>query len=405
MVMNPPKTPSPRLPGPEAVRTLLIVRADRIGDHILGSSLFPVLRNAYPSSRIIVACPHELAELHTHWKEIDQIIPFDRELGHHSLGYRWSIILKLRRLQADLVINPQLARDKLSSRLAVYSGAKFKVGFDAENRGMMKPYQWRRYQAAFDLLCTVDIAVPGELDLYSILLRKMGIDAPVAPPRLNPAPQDEEFAARFFKSQPDSRRWFAFFAGTANKMKQYPGLGAVLRHVLKPDEGIIALGSAEDRQVCADELKGLPATIVNLCGQVSLTQAAALMKRCALAVGLDTGLAHLACAVGCPQVVVMGGYDFGRFFPYSPLTSLVCLPLDCYHCLGACRFSEIHCIRGIQIETVAAAIAETLSSRSDRSRIFFQKTFSPAPGNDASARPDWKLPDWLSQKNWEIRMV
>ena len=61
-------------------------------------------------------------------------------------------------------------------------------------------------------------------------------------------------------------------------------------------------------------------------------QSAALIKRCRLVIGAETGLAHLACAVGTPNVILLGGGHFGRFMPYAATTTVVCLPLECYGC-------------------------------------------------------------------------
>lgn len=55
-------------------------------------------------------------------------------------------------------------------------------------------------------------------------------------------------------------------------------------------------------------------------GQTTLRQIAALLSRCRLAVGSDTGLAHMACALKVPNVILVGGGHFGRFLPYSALT-------------------------------------------------------------------------------------
>lgn len=376
---------------------------------MLNLSLLPVLRETYSRARIVLACPHELRNLHEHRPEIDSIVTFERFRAQSSKLYRWSIIWKLRRLRADLAINPQFTRDKLSSQLTVFSGARCKVGFDAELRAMLRPgqfHRWKKYQAAFDHLCAAEGPSFEELERYSLMLHDLGIQSSVSRPQFPIADEDAGFADNFFKGQKsDNLQWVAIFTGTADKRKIYPGIGKALRSALTTGHAVLALGSAEDHATCAKELEGLPLPTANLCGQVTLRQAAALLKRCSLAVGLDTGLAHLACAVGCPQVVIMGGYDFGRFFPYSHLTSLVCLPLDCYHCLGNCQFSEIHCIGQIQSETVAEAIRQTLTIPSIKPRIFFQRALPQLAMDESCGIPAWKMPGLAAKKDWETKMV
>ncbi len=60
------------------------------------------------------------------------------------------------------------------------------------------------------------------------------------------------------------------------------------------------------------------ARTVNLCGRLSLLQTAEVIRRAALFVGIDSGPAHLANAVGTPGVVLLGQYrDFRSYTPFS----------------------------------------------------------------------------------------
>jgi hypothetical protein len=82
--------------------------------------------------------------------------------------------------------------------------------------------------------------------------------------------------------------------------------------------------------------------------------------------------------VGVPNVVVLGGGFFGRFLPYSPLTSVAALPLECFGCHWLCPFPRNHCIKDLAPEVVARAIAETLAKPSARPRLFAQQYNAPA---------------------------
>jgi len=97
-------------------------------------------------------------------------------------------------------------------------------------------------------------------------------------------------------------------------------------------------------------------------------------------------MAHVACAVGTPSIVLLGGGHFGRFFPYSPLTSAVCLPLQCYQCLWRCPYQRAHCVKDIRGDVLAAAIAMTLDQPAQLPRVFLQdRSLYAAPGGG----PEW----------------
>ena len=56
----------------------------------------------------------------------------------------------------------------------------------------------------------------------------------------------------------------------------------------------------------------------NLCGTLSILETAEVIRRAALFVGIDSGPAHLANAVGTPGVLLLGDYvNFRRYMPYS----------------------------------------------------------------------------------------
>jgi heptosyltransferase-3 len=56
----------------------------------------------------------------------------------------------------------------------------------------------------------------------------------------------------------------------------------------------------------------------NLCGTLSIRQSAEVIRRAALFIGIDSGPAHLANAVGTPGVILLGNYrGFGAYMPYS----------------------------------------------------------------------------------------
>ena len=135
---------------------------------------------------------------------------------------------------------------------------------------------------------------------------------------------------------------------------------------------ILALGSDQDFAVNQEIIDELGVRAFNLAGKTTLRQTAALLKRCRLGIGADTGTAHIACAVGTPAVIVLGGGHFGRFLPYSHLTSIVCLPLECYNCNWQCRCSRVYCIKDIKPEVLAEAVRQTLERTSPKPRIFVQ---------------------------------
>ena len=91
-----------------------------------------------------------------------------------------------------------------------------------------------------------------------------------------------------------------------------------------------------------------------------------------VAIGAETGLAHAACAVRTQNVVVLGGGHFGRFMPYSNLTSAVILPLSCYGCNWWCKYKKSYCVDEIDTRVIEEAIRHTISKKNSKPILFIQ---------------------------------
>jgi hypothetical protein len=77
--------------------------------------------------------------------------------------------------------------------------------------------------------------------------------------------------------------------------------------------------------------------------------------------------------------------------PYSPLTTAVCLPLDCYNCNWQCRYPSPWCITGIIPATITEAMELVLEDGDGgkNGRLFLQRPTSIKRGADF---PRWRSP-------------
>ena len=153
--------------------------------------------------------------------------------------------------------------------------------------------------------------------------------------------------------------------------KLYPRLADALRGL--DGFSFLMLGSSPDKTACDLISTSLSANSINLSGQTSLRRSAALIRRSRLLIGNESAAAHIASAVHTPAVVILGGGDFGRFYPTQNTSSAVSLPLSCYSCNWDCRYPEPYCITGINPDVLRYAIDIAIDQPvSDAPRIFVQ---------------------------------
>jgi ADP-heptose:LPS heptosyltransferase/2-polyprenyl-3-methyl-5-hydroxy-6-metoxy-1,4-benzoquinol methylase len=386
------------------VRRILFLRPDSIGDNVMAAGMLPHLRAKYPQASITVLCQQHIAELYEASPLVDAVIGFNRLSAYHNEQYRNLILEKLQAVKADLALNTLYSREPLYDLFAIGSGALVRVAFNGNLSNI--PAEVRDENNRYYTRVIGDDPAPKpELERHREFLAAIGIAAPPLQPLVWITEEDDRTAREFFASQglvPE--KTVALFACGQWGEKIYPHYGQALGAICAEQGlGVIALGAERDAEVNQAILEQIGAPGCNLAGGTTIRQSAAILKLCRIAVGADTGTAHLASAVGTPNVVMLGGGHFGRFQPYSASSSIVCLPLACYQCNWNCSYSRAHCIRDIDPAVVATAFREALAGGSAKPRVYLE---SKALWHPLTGEPAWSdCTRHLDLQALEIRVV
>lgn len=124
---------------------------------------------------------------------------------------------------------------------------------------------------------------------------------------------------------------------------------------------VVLVGSDSDRGLC-EEIASLAVRheIRNLAGAGDLPVAAEIIQRVGIFLGNDSGLAHLAAAVGTPCVVISGPGDPTEVAPFSPRAVTVRYPVFCSPCYkNSCwrKDKPLECLTEIGVDDVWQHIA------------------------------------------------
>ncbi len=352
-------------------KRVLFVRTDSIGDAVLAASMLPHLRKKYPDAQLAVLCQQHLSELYLACPFVDVVVSFEKQRAIQDEPYRNSIIEELAQLQPDLILNATYSSEAVTELLVHTNRGPQLVGMDGDLSNISAEDR-RAASSLYSRLLPSPGSDKTELERHRDFLRGLDITPDVLAPQIWTTPADEARAdALFQEHQLEGGQTIALFPGAQHECKVYPQYAAALREI--DGSKFLILGGPEFSAM-GDQLAGeLPGRCVNLAGKTSLREMAALLRKCRLYVGADSAGAHIACAVGLPNVVVLGGGHFGRFFPYSPLTSVAALPLECFGCNWACRHAKPHCVKDLAPEVLTRAIRETMSAAALKPRIFLQQ--------------------------------
>jgi len=117
---------------------------------------------------------------------------------------------------------------------------------------------------------------------------------------------------------------------------------------LKESHKIVLLGAKKQKEDL-EKLKNRDENIEILAGELKLHEIPFLLKKAKLYIGQDSGLTHMALKVGIPIIAIIGGGEFGRFFPYKESEKVKYLysTMDCFLCHWECAKDEMFCMTNV----------------------------------------------------------
>jgi heptosyltransferase III len=268
---------------------ILFLTATRIGDAVLSTLVLNHLLERHPQARVTVACGAPAAGVFARLPQLERLIVVEKRRFdlHWPVLWRqlaltwWDIGVDLRGSATTLLVP---ARQRLIMR------------------GGRRPGHRSRHLA-------------GVLGLA---------DRPPFPVAWTAA----EDRARAEALLPGDGPYVALgpTANWAGKVWPAEGFVAVFRAMAAqwPGTRAVVLGGPgeTERAMAAPVLAALPGA-VDLVGALSLPEAASVLARCALFVGNDSGLMHLAAAAGCRTLGLFGASDPGEYAPFGRATSFV----------------------------------------------------------------------------------
>ena len=94
---------------------------------------------------------------------------------------------------------------------------------------------------------------------------------------------------------------------------------AVGQHLTTKGFRVVVLGGIADVSVCQAVAEGIAGETINLAGRTSLKESCEVLKRCSLLICNDSGVQHLASAVGTACISIFSAHDMpGKWHPYGP---------------------------------------------------------------------------------------
>jgi len=390
-----------------APRCVVLLRTDMFGDHVIFGGFIESMKRAWPKTRLVLVAPAVREHLYEFCPHLDEKIFFDWKTTTNSKKLRDQLYRRIRGERPDYIISSQFTRCAMTDRIMRYCPARVRVGVTGHNP------QVSAKQRRFDRYYTHRLDIPDfqpsrtETSICRMVLEMLGIPGEGCQPQVWTSPEDVTYAEKIFRESGFApERTLVFFSGSSSKLRSYPPLKDLVAGLLREGPwSIIVVGGKDDFPNSEPPDEALRSRWLNLCGLCTIRESAELMRRCRLVLGVETGLAQVACAVGAPQVLLQSGAYFGRFLPANAQSSVVILPLSCYFCLALCPYEQAWCLTQIPAYVFRRAVEDALAGPSHKARIYRAQSAPTIPsGALPGPQPHWQ-DDWIDSATAEVISV
>ncbi|MFH1494073.1 MAG: putative lipopolysaccharide heptosyltransferase III [Pseudomonadota bacterium] len=350
------------------ISRVLVIKLRHHGDVLLTSPVFTVLKNHAPHLEVDALVYQDTAEMLTYHPSISEVHTINRnwkKLGPlRQAGEEWRLLSCLRARRYDLIIH--LTEHNRGAWLTRLLGVPHAVTRNVRGRGRF----WRNsFSHSFP--------VPGRTFRHTVethldALRRIGLYPDESERMLTLVPGEAArsdvqqklaqhgLAGKDFIHIHPASRWL-FKCWPAHHMTE------LIRSLQDQGHQIVITAAPDmaEQALVQEVLAPLERPVVDLSGQLSLKQLAALTGMAKVFVGVDSAPMHIAAAMQTPVAVLFGpsgDLEWGPWrVPHRVLTSAhICRPCGNDGCGGSKR-SE--CLEAISVERVLAAVQELLQAR------------------------------------------
>ena len=127
------------------------------------------------------------------------------------------------------------------------------------------------------------------------------------------------------------------------------------RLMSESDAEIILFGTAGETAVSNAIIAGMRQKPIDLTGKTAISELPALLSRCQLFIGNDSGAMHVASAVGLPVVAIFGPTDPFGTAPVTPKCTIVQEKPYCSPCFLRRCPTDHRCMTSVSADIVSAA--------------------------------------------------
>jgi heptosyltransferase-2 len=331
----------------DKVNRVLIRGTNWIGDVVMTFPAIAAVRETLPKARITVLVKPWVADLVRMHPAVDEVMVYERPGRHSGLGGLIALARELRGKNFDAALLLQNAIE--AAIIARLAGIPVRAGYSTDARGLLLTHPVKR---------TAQVMTVHQSMYYLEMLKALGFrssgDALILAATEKQRHSAEKLLGQFGiagrrplvgmapgAAYGPAKRWFPErFAAVADRLAGRTGCPVLL------------FGSAGDRASTEAVQAAAKNPFIDIAGRTNLEEAIALIARCDLFITNDSGLMHVAGALGVPTVAIFGSTNPQTTYPLGERTVILRRPVDCSPCLKKECPTDFRCMDLVTVDEV-----------------------------------------------------
>ncbi|MFH1062924.1 MAG: glycosyltransferase family 9 protein [Candidatus Omnitrophota bacterium] len=265
-----------------AVKKILIVRNDRVGDLVLSTPALRALRHKYFDAQIHLLVNKYAKDLVANNPNINKILIDEKEV----LNTKYDLAIALH---AGFKQNEILFKSRADWRIGfIGSGGGFFLTDKIKDDRREKPQH--------------------EIDFTLRAVEKIGAVTDNKKLDVSITPEGERFAEKFYLDNNLTGLTIVVHSGARQECLRWgkKGFAQLCDQLIKENKAsIILTGTGAEQAIIMDIMKSMK-HIPIVCLDVELTELVSVLKRASMYIGNITGPMHIACALNIPVVAITG---------------------------------------------------------------------------------------------------
>jgi len=360
----------------EGFERILIRGTNWIGDVVMTLPAVAAIRKTWPQVKLSVLAKPWVAEVYRLSPDVDEVITFAEPDRHGGILGKWRLASELRQGRFDAAI---LLQNAIEAAIITWlAGIPIRAGYNSDARGPLLTHSVRRTGA---------IRRVHQIDYYLEMVRALGCLSAGRTVRFKLEGDDADRAAKLMTAFGIHKQADLPLIGISPGAAYGPAkqwfperFATVADRLIDLTAGqVILFGSGGDRPSTHAVATKARHALIDVAGKTTLQEAITLMARCNLFLSNDSGLMHVAGALGVPLVALFGSTNPTATSPVGDKSIVIHHPVACGPCLKPICTTDFSCMTLISVEEVYLA-ARTLLGYPGERAAKKDKATSPSGG-------------------------